>query len=217
MKILKNLFDFIWPQFCLGCNREGSLCCGYCLNDILLVEPKKINWPNSDKHHFDACFVCCEYQNELVQKIIKQYKYSYLENLSAVLVNILEKQARRLALGKNTIISNVSLHKRKYKQRGFDQTELLAKQLAHQLDFTYSPLLKRIKATKTQAKLSKQQRQQNVEGVFEVLDAGAVSGASKTILLIDDITTTGSTLDQAAKALKQANYNRIVCLVIAKN
>jgi len=217
MKILKNLFDFIWPQFCLGCNREGSLCCGYCLNDILLVEPKQIIWSDSDEHHFDACFVCCEYQNELVQKIIKQYKYTYLENLSVVLVNILEKQTRRLALSKDTIVSNVPLHKRKHRQRGFDQTELLAKQLAHQLDLGYTPLLKRIRATKTQAKLSKQERQKNVSNVFEVLGAGAARGAGKTVLLIDDITTTGSTLNQAAKALKQANYNKIVCLVIAKN
>jgi competence protein ComFC len=149
----------------------------------------------------------------LVQKLIKQYKYSYLENLSTVLVNILEKQSRRLALTKNTIISNVPLHKQKYKQRGFDQTELLAKQLARQLNLNYSPLLTRVKATKTQAKLPKQQRQKNVDGVFEALN----TGTGKTILLIDDITTTGSTLNQAAKALKQANYGKIVCLVLAKN
>ncbi|MBT6691140.1 ComF family protein [Candidatus Parcubacteria bacterium] len=217
-KILNNLFDFIWPQFCLGCNREGSLCCGYCLNDILLVEPKKITWPDSDDHYFDACFVCCEYQNKLVQKIVKQFKYSYLENLSTILVNILEKQARHLALGRNTIITNVPLHPRKQKQRGFDQTEILAKQLARQLNLSYSPLLKRTKATKTQAQLSKIDRQKNVSGVFKALHtASANSGRGTEILLIDDITTTGSTLNQAAKALKDADYQKITCLVLAKN
>jgi len=217
IKILKNLLDFIWPQFCLGCQREGSLCCGYCLNDILLVEPKAITWPDEDKKYFDACFICCEYQNKLLQKIIKQYKYSYLENLSSVLTNILERQARQLALGKNTIISNVPLHKNKKRQRGFDQTEIIARQLARQLDLQYQPLLKRVRATKTQAQLSKQQRMNNVADVFELLPAGGASAAGHNILLIDDITTTGSTLNQAAKALKNGPYGQIIALAIAKN
>ncbi len=211
-KFLKNLLDFIWPQFCLGCNREGSVCCAYCLNDIILKEQANIKWPENDLY-FEECLVCCDYQSQIVQKILKQYKYSYLENMADFLVTILEKQARRAGLAQNTIISNVPLHNKKKKQRGFDQTEILAKKLAKRLDLKYSPLLKRIKQTKTQAQLSKIDRQKNVKGVFEALG----TSDTRPVLLIDDIATTGSTLNQASLALKNIGYKKIICLVIAKN
>lgn len=214
-KLLNNLLDFIWPQFCIGCNREGSVCCAYCLNDILLKERANISWPK-ENYCFEQCLVCCDYHNQLVKKIIKQYKYSYLENMSDFLVNILEKQARRICLPKDTIISNVPLHSKKKKQRGFDQTEILAKKLAKKLDLKYIPLLIRTRQTKTQAQLSKSDRQKNVQGVFKASSAGD-AGVAGNILLIDDIATTGSTLNQACLALKNIGYQKITCLVIAKN
>ncbi|MCD4761176.1 hypothetical protein K8R42_04740 [bacterium] len=215
-KLLNNLLGFIWPQFCLGCKKEGGLCCAYCLNDIILEDSSKINWPDKNDFYFDECHVCCHYENRLVQKILKSYKYSYLENLAKLLVNILEKQARRLSLPEQTIITNIPLHKNKLKKRGFDQTEILAKKLAGQLNLKYTPLLKRIRQTKTQAQLSKTERRKNVSRAFKTLGA-ARQMPGGTILLIDDITTTGSTLNQAARALKQAGYQKIICLVLAKN
>ncbi|PLX25742.1 hypothetical protein C0580_01545 [Candidatus Parcubacteria bacterium] len=218
-KILQNFLDFIWPQFCLGCKTEGALCCGFCLNDILLQENNKISWPDKDKLYFEACYVCCDYHNKLLQKIIKNYKYSYLENMADLLVDILEKQSRRLSLPKNTIISNVPLHKRKRKIRGFDQTEILAKKLAQRLNLKYSPMLVRKRHTKAQARLSKEQRQKNISNAFEInkKDSLKNSKSPKKILLLDDVTTTGSTLNQASKALKEAGYKNIFCLAIAKN
>ncbi|MBT4517000.1 MAG: ComF family protein [Candidatus Komeilibacteria bacterium] len=215
-KLLNNLLDFIWPQFCLGCNREGSLCCGFCLNDILLDDLKTISWPDKNKLYFEACYNCCNYQDKLVQKIIKNYKYNYLENLAELLIDILEKQARRLNLDKNTIVVNAPLHKNKKRQRGFDQTEILAKQLAKRLSLDYSPLLIRTKNNPAQAKLDKTARQKNVADIFAI-NKKVVPNKRPNILLIDDVVTTGSTLNQASKVLKKLNYTKIVCLTIAKN
>ena len=92
----------------------------------------------------------------------------------------------------------------------------MAKKLAKKLDLKYSPLLKRIKQTKTQAQLSKTARQKNVKGVFEALSTDLTHDAP-SIVLIDDIATTGSTLNQAALALKNIGHQKIICLVIAKN
>lgn len=218
-KILKNFLDFIWPQFCLGCKTEGALCCGFCLNDILLKENNEINWPDKNNKYFKSCYICCDYQNKLLQKIIKNYKYSYLENMAVILVDILEKQSRRLNLPKNTIISNVPLHKRKKKIRGFDQTELLAKELSNRLELEYSPLLVRKRHTQAQAKLSKEQRQKNISDAFLANKTASLSNheTASNILLIDDVTTTGSTFNQAAKALSKVGYKNIYCLAIAKN
>lgn len=204
------LLDFVWPQFCLSCQREGNLCCGYCLNDILLAEPTKVTWPDQNNL---VCYICCDYQNKLVQQLIKNYKYNYLQNMADTLVSILEKQARRLALPNNTIITNTPLHKRKLKQRGFDQTDLLAKKLARKLNLQYTPLLKRIRHTKAQAQLDKKSRAKNLQNAF----VATPQNQKNTVLLIDDVTTTGATLDAAAQALKQAGFDRIICLVIAKN
>lgn len=214
-KFINYWLDFIWPQFCLGCKQEGSLCCSYCLNDILIEYDSDVNWPEQTKFCFASCHICCHYQNKLVQKILKTYKYSYLKNLSKLLVQILEKQARRLNLPANTIITNIPLHSTKLKERGFDQTEILAKGLAKQLNLTYIPLLKRQRRTKTQAQLTKKQRQQNMLNAFAA--TRQAGGGDYNILLIDDITTTGNTLNQAAQALQQANYKKITCLVLAKN
>lgn len=210
-RVFNLLLDFIFPQFCLGCSREGSICCAWCLNDIILNNLEKIEWPSGT--YFQACYTCCDYQNELVQKLIKYYKYNYLENISNLLVDILEKQARRLNLDKHTIIVNVPLHKNKKRKRGFDQTEILAKKLAKRLNKPYCPLLIRTKDNKEQAKLDKKERLKNVENIFSV-NKKILSYVNTNILLIDDVTTTGSTLNQAAKALKKYN---IKCLVIAKN
>lgn len=214
-KFINYLLDFIWPQFCLGCGKEGSLCCAYCLNDIILEYDFAVSWPDKNDLSFNAGYICCHYQNQLVQKILKTYKYSYLENMSDLLINILERQARRLELPADTIITNVPLHRRKLKERGFDQTKILATGLAKQLGLSYQLLLRRIRYTKTQAQLKKAERQKNVAKVFEA--PSAAGGAGRTILLIDDITTTGATLNEASRALRQAGYSQIICLVLAKN
>jgi competence protein ComFC len=215
-KLLNNLLDFLWPQFCLGCNREGSLACGFCLNDIILEDLESIKWPDKKELYFDVCYNCCNYQDKLVQKLIKNYKYNYLENIANLLTDILERQARRLNLNKDTIVVNAPLHKNKKRQRGFDQTELLAKKLAKRLNLNYSPLLIRTKNNPAQAKLDKTNRQKNVKDIFSINNQ-VVSSKKSTILLIDDVATTGSTLNQASKVLKKLNYTKIVCLTIAKN
>ena len=218
-KVFKILLDFIWPQFCLGCHSEGSLCCGFCLNDIILSEPKHIYWPAQEKIYFRACYSSCDYQNQLVQKLIKNYKYNYLENMAEPLLDILEKQARHLALSKDTIIVNIPLHPNKKRKRGFDQTELLAKKLSKRLNLLYSPLLIRSKDNPPQAKLNKAARQKNALGIFEINKKAIDQLADQDyqILLIDDVTSTGATLNQAAKILTENNYPNIICLVLAKN
>lgn len=207
-KVFSTLLDFILPQFCLGCRKEGSLCCPQCLASLELLPLDPLPW--ADNHFtFSACYICLDYKNKLVQRLIKAFKYQYLEHISDLLANFLYHQALKLNLPSNTLICNIPLHKSKRKQRGFDQTELLAKKLALKLNLEYSPLLSRIKKTKTQAQLSKEDRQKNMKDVF-VLNKEI---NYHPILLIDDIATTGSTLNEASKLFK----TKVICLVIAKN
>ncbi len=92
----------------------------------------------------------------------------------------------------------VPMHKKEWNNRGFDQVASLAKELALVLDLPYTPVLKKITHTQPQKELSAVRRRGNLLGVFDVV--GEVSG--RTYLLVDDVTTTGSTLDECAKMLK---------------
>ncbi len=213
-KLLNFWLDFIWPQFCLDCGKEGKICCDVCFKILELLPPDTKPWDKENNFSFNACYVCLDYDNNLVKKLIKYYKYNYLENLADFLTNILARQARKLHLPANTIITNIPLHKHKRKQRGFDQTEILAKKLAKQLNLEYQPLLKRVKKTKIQAQLSKQDRLKNIQGAFVLKKQ---ISTTNTILLLDDIATTGATLNQASTILKQAGFSNIICLVLAKN
>ncbi len=218
-KVWKNFLDFIWPQFCLDCHKEGQLFCDNCFHHLEPLEPNASPWGKNNAFYFEACYVCLDYQDSTVEKLIKHFKYRYLTSLSDVLVQILARQADKINLPDNTIITNVPLHSRKYRERGFDQTQLLAKKLATTINLPYKPLLVRIKKTKVQAKLTKVERQQNVHSAF-ALNKKLIQFGDKstpTILLIDDVATTGATLNEAARVLKDAGFTKIICLVLAKN
>lgn len=200
--MIKNILEYIWPQFCLSCKKEGSLLCSSCSKKLISSSKLKKE---------DNCYICLEYN--LIENIIKEFKYHYLENLSNILIDILYKQAKQLNID---YITNIPLHKKKKKQRGFDQTEVLAKGLSKKLNKPYYPLLKKVKNTKPQAKLNKKERIINLNNSFTKNKDMNISLFNKTILIIDDITTTGTTLKQANKTLKKDNCN-IINLVLAKN
>lgn len=217
-KVFKILLDVIWPQFCLGCGQEGTLCCAKCLESLKILPLNPLPWPGTNKFYFQACYVCLSYENVLIKKLIKTFKYKFLENISDLLADILYQQAKNIGLPNNTVICNVPLHKKRKLERGFDQTELLAKKLSQRLNFPYLPLLKRIKNTKTQTELDKKDRERNVAAAFALNQTvGPRADCQMTILLIDDLTTTGATMNQAARALRENGWSQIIGLVIAKN
>lgn len=214
-KLLNFILDFVFPQFCLECGQEGSIFCKKCKQQLKLIELNKNPWNNYCHLHFDACYVCMDYDGPIA-KLIHKYKYSYLENISDILVEILYKQLININIAGRFVITNIPLHPSKKRQRGFDQAELLAKKLSQKTNTSYVELLKRIKKTKTQAKLSKTQRIKNTKNSFIINNMVQIP-KNNTIILIDDVTTTGFTLAEAAKTLKEKGFNKIVCLVLAKN
>jgi competence protein ComFC len=112
------------------------------------------------------------------------------------------------------LITSVPLNEKRYKERGYNQAEVLARPLARKMGLTYSAnLIKRIKHTKSQVGLSLVERQNNVANAFHAISSLVVS---KNILVIDDVATTGSTLDACAKALKDAGTKNVFALTLAK-
>ena len=214
---LTNFLDYIFPQFCLACQKEGSIFCSDCLQDLQLLPIDKNPWPD-DNFVFDECHICLDYHNPVVKKLIKKYKYGYFNHLAEPIATIYIKKLQQLKIKNDTIICNIPLHKNKKKKRGFDQTALIAKNISHQTQTPYLDLLKRRRSTKTQAQLNKEQRQKNMQNAFMINDhIDYQSLKQKTIILIDDIATTGTTLNEASKILKNAGFEYIICLALAKN
>lgn len=216
MKILETILDFIWPRFCFGCQKEGSFCCSDCQAEMSLLELDYQAWPKETNFIFEKCYVCLDFKQALTKKLIKAFKYQYLLSLAEILSDILWQQTQKITLPDNTIITNIPLHLKKKKQRGFDQTEILAKNLSAKSQFIYLPLLQRVKLNKTQAQLNKQARLANVADIFQMNPKMPIE-TKNWVLLIDDIATTGATLNEATKILKLAGYQHIIALVLAKN
>ncbi len=216
-KYLANFLDYIFPQFCLACKKEGNIFCTDCLNKLNILPLQKNPWPE-ESFVFDECHICLDYHDVMVKKLIKKYKYGYFENLAIPIAEVYIKKIQQMNLAKDFILSNIPLHKSKKRKRGFDQTELIAKKIAQGTNIPYYDLLKRQRPTKTQAQLDKKQRQKNMAQAFiinENTDYNQLQ--NKTIILIDDIATTGTTLNEAAQVLKTVGFRHIICLALAKN
>ena len=111
------------------------------------------------------------------------------------------------------IVSCVPLSAERLHERGFNQSELIAEKVAKYFEKPYEPLLRKIKNNSEQHNLSAKEREKNVIGVYSVIDEQKVSG--KKILFIDDVATTGNTLAECCRTLKNSGAERILCAAAA--
>jgi ComF family protein len=147
---------------------------------------------------------------------IHQFKYARKSHLANSLGFLLSYFAGKwLDKTKGILIMPVPLHPRKLRERNFNQSLLLARSaaplLGAELDFLS---LRRIKYTQPQTGLKSDERRKNVRRAFEVVDSKVVKGRS--VLLVDDVTTTGSTLNECARTLKRAGAREVFCLTLAR-
>lgn len=173
---------------------------------------------------FDAAYSFGFYEGEL-RKLIHLFKYGRVEPLAAPLGKLL---ARALPREQSfDVIVPMPLHWRKRWQRGFNQSELLAREVSRRTRVPVRNLLRRVRYTESQAGLTSAKRRENVSGAFEARSAGLlgrflrikpepglVDGLS--VLLIDDVMTTGATAASCARALKRAGARHVSLLTLAR-
>lgn len=111
------------------------------------------------------------------------------------------------------LITFVPLSKKRKNERGFDQSELVAEYVGKYLDKKVKALLKKTRQTKNQHELNSAQRAENVRNIYTAVNAGFIK--EKNILLIDDIATTGNTLSECCRVLKENGAKNIICMTIA--
>lgn len=210
------MLELIYPPVCGMCDRinKNNICINckakikkYLINDIE-------NCKNNKEVYYDYRIKILKYENMVRERIIeykfreKTYIYKTLEKI------ILNNEKIYSFLKKYDIIMPVPMYKKKKLERGYNQTELIARELSKDLEIELDyKNLKKIKNTKTQSKLTKAERKENIKNAFMIKNTFRVEG--KKIILFDDIYTTGSTLNECSRILKEAKVKEIAILTIA--
>jgi ComF family protein len=158
----------------------------------------------------------------IVKKLLYQFKYKpYLSDLKTILgklfyEGLIQQEAFEKFVSKeNVVITAVPLHKSRERSRGYNQSELLAKELSISLKIPYHKLLIREKQTKPQFELKKEERKKNILGAFSINDKLIKNHKIANVILVDDITTTGATLRECAKILKQSGVSKVLGVTLA--
>ena len=208
--ILKGFLNLLFPQKCLKCGSPHVIICDKCLNTL----PYPEDGLRVSKSVFKNVFAATSYKDETVKKVIWLFKYKGAKTLAEPLAGLIY---RRLKIHMDScVIIPIPVYKKRLKERGYNQAELLAHFLSDKMSVRFLPdVLYKIKETVSQVKIKdRDERLRNVKGVFEVKNLRAVK--NKTVILVDDITTTGATLAEAGRVLKQAGAKEIIGVVVAK-
>jgi ComF family protein len=225
--------DFLFPRLCCGCgdriSERKKLVCGACMNRIHKLPTTvctRCGAPDVPIVHSGSCKRCMDAiggfdqirsastYSDVSLRIIQKFKYSRRTEYGELIADYMRPPLED-AGWRYDLVTWVPLHATRQRERGFNQSQILAESLlATTPGPPCIPLLKRIRPTKSQAHLKRRERLTNLKGAFALLKNADVRG--KTILIVDDVCTTGSTINECAKTLKQEGAVAIYGLTFAR-
>jgi ComF family protein len=224
-----SLLELIFPSRCLGCGdgvASGSAACEKCLaaikiNRTLFCGKCRARLPGAKRIcHRDFPYVlgaASDYDNETIKSLIHGLKFRNMKSAARPLAELIVKYADslKLPLEKFSVIP-LPLSSKRLRERGYNQSELVAQIFAARFGLAFETnVLCRAKHTKPQSETkSLAERKENIRSCFAVNRAEAASG--KNFILIDDVTTSGATLFEAAAVLKSAGARKILAMTVAK-
>jgi len=211
-----KLIDYLFPRQCIDCQTVGAYLCKTCKRK-LQPHPEICPYCHRASKDYKTCIECkCDKNNalegiiipfaytDILKKLIIRLKYFHKKDISDFLVDRLVIAIRaNQDLNTNLVISFIPSHRyRKYFIKGYNQSELLAGKLSKHLQAPMVEIANKKKHTKTQASLDRNGRLHNLKNAFFLVEKLDFKG-NETLLIIDDITTTGSTINELAKLVKQ--------------
>lgn len=232
-KVLNFFLDCLFPTYCLNCkkflsSKKKSFLCKDCFEKIEIesktycpscLKESNQNCPCENRSSIDIFGFATSYQDPLIKNLVYKYKYRFIKkmdlNLANIIIAYLKKSSLIKQIDSKWILIPIPLHKSRENWRGFNQSQRITNIIGSKLNLTTYKNLVRIKKTKTQAKaLNQKDRKENLSRSFKVNFPQEIE--NKKIILIDDIRSSGATLEEAAKSLKLAKANKIIAVVIAK-
>ncbi len=213
--IKENILNLVFPVHCLSCGTSGSDLCMKCINDFPPAERETAGW----------IFPLFDYRHPSVKNGLWLFKYKNKKRLAKIFAEILYgkilEELSDLSVMQNfndAILIPIPLSKKRYRERGYNQAELLCKELV-KLDSNVNyklenNVLVKPKETEHQARIeNRAERLKNIVGSFALQNENSIK--NRNIILIDDITTTGATLTEAKKILKKSDARKIIAFTIA--
>ena len=231
-KIQEKIINLIYPQVCGICGKiNNKTICSKC--NIQLKKQEKMGILTKEKleenslemeKHFEELMYIFKYEGQ-IRELILDYKFNEKSYMYKTFVNFLLKNKKIFEnIKKYDKIIPVPISKKRYKERGYNQSLLIAKEISMQISYETNNNIKlelvnncliKTKNIVEQSKLNKEDRQHNIQGVYTLKNGSILT--NKSILLIDDIYTTGSTVNECSRVLQQAKPNKIGVLVLAKD
>jgi competence protein ComFC len=224
-KVKDSILDLIFPVLCSGCSKEGSYLCESCSKKISKFErqrclvcqqPSPFGKTHSEcaKNKIDGIISALPYSDPIVKNLIANFKYKFVD-LSGLLSDFMVTEVKNHELENflnEFILVPVPLHKKRLAWRGFNQSSLLATHLSDKLGIKLDQkLITRTRNTQPQIELKYEQRKNNTRNAFAL--NGTVK--HKKFLIIDDVVTTGATINEIAKLLKKNKAIEVWALTVA--
>lgn len=235
-KLKELVLDTFFPKQCIHCEKYGAyLCrnckykhieyysvnlCHVCKNEVFNL-PEGMILHNNCRYltNLNEVLVSLKY-SKLIKKILKEIKYNFHFDIVNLVVDLMLENIDISKLRESLLVP-VPLHRAKKLYRGFNQAELIAAEIAkrlNKLDIVTSVIniLRRTRKTKTQVGMTKEQRQQNLKQAFCIASKSFLKFKNRKIFLIDDVMTTGTTLEECGEVLKKNGFQDIRALVFAR-
>ena len=214
MEILEKILEYIFIPTCGICNKlEGGYLCKECEKLLRLYEISSIKNIKNDNIQMMNIW---KYE-DLIRKLILQFKFNNKSYLYKTFCEFIVKNKKIFDFIKSyDIIIPVPMHRKKLKLRGYNQSELIAREIAKKakIDIDTNILIK-IKNNKVQSTLDKKEREENTKNVYKLINQEKIY--NKNVLIFDDIFTTGATINSCINEIRKAKVKKIGVLTLAKD
>lgn len=228
LRVIEFALDILFPRFCVACRREGSFLCDSCRRAVQIMPPRcfvcEIRSPDGEtclrcrnKSPIKRFYAPLNFHDRTARELVHTLKYGGAKEIARILAEHIGQGLAeyRISIPRNAILIPIPLHKTRLRERGFNQAEVVAAPLAAASGAEVNTsLLTRPIYRKRQTEMpDRESRVGNVEGAYQ---ANGIAKKDRLYILVDDVTTTGATLDEAARVLKKAGARQIWAITAAR-
>ncbi len=204
VRFLSGVVDALYPRYCLGCGKEGDNLCTECDRSL------HAQWIDADSH-----VAVCDYHERLFASLLHTWKFRFDRQAGEVLLVMIDAQRNNVARFMREkgveVIVPIPSHEKRVRERGFEPTREIGDRVAGIVDVPCVEVLRRGRYTEHQTNLSKEKRAEQMrESPFEIHPAHEKTIHGRIVLLVDDVVTTGSTMDASERVLLEGGALKVV-------